>query len=51
VERAAVQGPARKIPAESIDFKDLPAEGKAQMAAQAGIRISAAGVREKTESR
>jgi hypothetical protein len=40
---AAAQATARKTPAESIDFKDLPPEGQAQMAAQAGIHISAAG--------
>jgi hypothetical protein len=33
-------GPA-KTPATSIQFKDLPAEGKVQLAAQAGINISA----------
>jgi hypothetical protein len=30
-----------KGPSESISFKDLPPEGQEQMAAQAGIQISA----------
>jgi hypothetical protein len=33
-------GEAHKPPSESISFKDLPPEGQAQMAAQAGIMIS-----------
>jgi hypothetical protein len=31
---------AKKSPSESISFKDLPPEGKTQMAAQAGIKIN-----------
>jgi hypothetical protein len=34
------QTQADKKPSESISFKDLPAEGQAQMAAQAGIQLS-----------
>lgn len=33
-------GEAHKPPSESISFKDLPPEGQAQMAAQAGIMLS-----------
>jgi len=33
-------GEAAKPPSESISFKDLPPEGQAQMAAQAGIQLS-----------
>ncbi len=33
-------GEAQKPPSESISFKDLPPEGQAQMAAQAGIMLS-----------
>lgn len=33
-----------KGPSESINFKDLPPEGKIQMAAQAGIKLSPQGV-------
>lgn len=33
-------GEAQKPPSESISFKDLPPEGQAQMAAQAGITLS-----------
>ena len=37
---AAVKGaPAQKGPSESIDFKDLPPQRQAQMAAQAGIHL------------
>ena len=41
-----VSGPSTKtnIPKQSINFKDLPPEGKAQMAAQAGIQISPQGI-------
>ncbi|TPK16674.1 hypothetical protein FJ872_17890 [Mesorhizobium sp. B2-5-9] len=46
IELAALQTPeqttteAPKGPSESISFKDLPPEGQAQMAAQAGIALS-----------
>lgn len=36
----AAQGGGAKPPSESINFKDLPPEGKAQMAKQAGIELS-----------
>lgn len=36
----AESGEAHKPPSESISFKDLPPEGQAQMAAQAGIILS-----------
>lgn len=36
---AAKNAPEKKVPSESIAFKDLPPEGKAQMAAQAGIQL------------
>ena len=34
----------KKGPSESISFKDLPPDGKTQMAEQAGIKLSEAGV-------
>jgi hypothetical protein len=46
IELAALQTPEQtaetqaKPPSESIAFKDLPPEGQAQMAAQAGITLS-----------
>jgi hypothetical protein len=46
-QQAGAQGAggvaAPKQPAESINFKDLPPEGQAQMAAQAGIHLAPAG--------
>lgn len=39
-QAAAAQGGEKKGPSESISFKDLPPEGKAQMAEQAGIKLS-----------
>jgi hypothetical protein len=41
---ASAQEPAQKPPSEAIKFKDLPPEGQAQMAAQAGIRLTAEDV-------
>lgn len=41
--QAAAKGGA-KGPSESIAFKDLPPEGKAQMAAQAGIHLNAEAI-------
>lgn len=38
------QAAAAKPPAESINFKDLPPEGKAQMAKQAGITLDAEAI-------
>ena len=38
--KAAQQPPQQKPPSESINFADLPPEGQAQMAAQAGIQIT-----------
>jgi len=35
----AAQAGAKKPPSESINFKDLPPDGKAQLAAQAGINL------------
>lgn len=40
LDQQGKQEEAPKAPSESISFKDLPAEGKAQMAAQAGIQLS-----------
>lgn len=37
--QAAAQQTEKKAPSESISFKDLPPEGKAQMAKQAGIDL------------
>ena len=37
---AAKAGGAKKPPSESINFKDLPPDGKAQMADQAGIKLA-----------
>lgn len=33
------KGPATKPPSESINFKDLPADGQVQLAGQAGIKL------------
>lgn len=46
VAKSAPQGEAdqQKPPSESISFKDLPPEGQAQMAAQAGITLSPAEI-------
>lgn len=41
--QAKAQG-AAKGPSESISFKDLPPDGKAQMAAQAGIHLHPEGI-------
>ena len=38
--RQQAQGEPPKPPSESINFKDLPPEGKAQMAEQAGINLN-----------
>jgi hypothetical protein len=38
-----------KPPSESISFKDLPPEGQAQMAAQAGIQLDAEELEERQE--
>lgn len=40
----AQQGAGNVPPKESINFKDLPPEGKAQMAAQAGIQLHPEGI-------
>jgi hypothetical protein len=37
---ASKTAPGQKPPTESINFKDLPPDGQAQMAAQAGIHLS-----------
>lgn len=39
LDKKEPQAPA-KVPSESISFKDLPPEGKAQMAAKVGIQLS-----------
>jgi len=46
VAKSAPQGETdqQKPPSESISFKDLPPEGQAQMAAQAGITLSPAEI-------
>ncbi len=41
---AETKEPMQKVPNEAINFKDLPPEGQAQMAAQAGIRLTAEDV-------
>jgi len=41
-QRQAAAGGAEKPPSESISFKDLPPDGQAQMAAQAGIQLNPA---------
>ena len=38
------QGQESKEPSKSISFKDLPPEGKSQLAAQAGIQLNPASV-------
>lgn len=43
-QRAAAAKGGSKPPSESINFKDLPPEGKVQMAGQAGIQLDAGGV-------
>lgn len=42
-KQAAAKG-QEKPPSESINFKDLPPEGKAQMAAKAGIQLHPEGI-------
>ena len=43
VEKQKPQEPAKE-PSQSISFKDLPPEGKSQLAAKAGIQINAAQI-------
>lgn len=43
-KQQAGQQVEKKAPSESISFKDLPPEGKAQMAAQAGIQLHPEGI-------
>ncbi len=42
--QAAAKGTQEKPPSESISFKDLPPEGKAQMAAKVGIQLHPEGI-------
>jgi hypothetical protein len=46
---AAKQAPQQKPPSESINFKDLPPDGQAQMAGQAGIRLNPLALAAKQE--
>ncbi len=39
---AKAQPPEAKPPSESINFKDLPIDGKVQLAAKGGIKLDAA---------
>ena len=43
------QGNAQKPPTESINYKDLPPDGQAQMAGQAGIRLNPADLEAKQQ--
>jgi hypothetical protein len=45
IEKQGKQPEAPKGPSESISFKDLPPEGKAQMAQKVGIELSPETIR------
>lgn len=47
---AGGEGEGHKPPSESINFKDLPPEGQAQMAAQAGITLTPEAIEQHNEA-